>query len=193
MRMNDVMNGLVSTLTMLRCAKGSLILATVSALAACGGNDKSGVTTDTTAAMPSSSATSGRTAVATPSATRATSGAGAVASITGKTVSVKMVGDTKGYRFEPANFTVKVGDGARFTNVSGGPHDVTFWTDSIPAGTAARLGSNMPNTMGPLTGPLLTTPNQTYVVSFAGLKPGVYHYYCMPHLALGMTGVITVQ
>lgn len=51
----------------------------------------------------------------------------------------------------------------------------------------------MPNTMSPLTGPLLSAPNQTYVVSFAGLKPGVYHYYCTPHLALGMTGVITVQ
>ena len=113
--------------------------------------------------------------------------------ITGKTIDVKMVGDAKGYRFEPANFTVKVGDGANFINVSGGPHQVTFWADSIPAGQAAQLTANMPNTTASLIGPLVITPNQTYIVSFAGLKPGVYHYYCTPHLAMGMKGTVTVQ
>lgn len=134
-----------------------------------------------------------RTFTSRPSPPSATSGGGSAMAVTGKTIDVKMVGDAKGYRFEPANFSIKVGDGARFTNVSGGPHDVTFWPDSIPSGVAAQLSANMPNTTAPLTGPLLTAPNQTYVVSFAGLKPGVYHYYCTPHLALGMKGVITVQ
>lgn len=192
MRVKHLMSKMTK-LTLRRCVNGSLLLLAASALAACGGNDNKRATSDTAAAMPAGGAAAGSTAIATPSATPATNGSGAMAPITGKTVDVKMLGDAKGYRFEPANFTVKVGDGARFTNVSGGPHDVTFWTDSIPAGTAAQLGSNMPNTMGPLTGPLLMTPNQTYVVSFAALKPGVYHYYCTPHLALGMTGVITVQ
>jgi plastocyanin len=113
--------------------------------------------------------------------------------ITGKTVSVNMIGDAKGYRFEPNTITLKVGDGIKFTNVTGGPHNVTFWADSIPAGTEAQLQANMPGTTAPLTGPLLITPNQTYTVSFAGVKPGVYHFYCTPHLALGMKGTITVQ
>lgn len=190
------LNVLMSRLTLRRCVNGSLFVVTASVIAACGGGDK-GATPDTTAAAaPAGVAAVGSTAATTPSttpATPATSGGGAAAAITGKTVDVKMVGDAKGYRFEPANFTVKVGDGAQFTNVSGGPHDVTFWPDSIPAGAATQLNANMPNTMTPLTGPLLTAPNQTYVVSLAGLKPGVYHYYCTPHLALGMTGVITVQ
>jgi plastocyanin len=51
----------------------------------------------------------------------------------------------------------------------------------------------MPNTTSPLTGPLLINANDTYTVSFAGTKPGAYHFYCTPHLALGMKGVITVQ
>ncbi len=183
-------NELMGRLTVKHGASSSLRLMAAAALVACGGNDK-GATPDTTAAAaPAGSANAGSTAVTTPSAP---TGGGSAMAVTGKTIDVKMIGDAKGYRFEPANFSVKVGDGARFTNVSGGPHDVTFWPDSIPAGVATQLGANMPNTMAPLTGPLLTTPNQTYVVSFAGLKPGVYHYYCTPHLALGMKGVITVQ
>jgi plastocyanin len=51
----------------------------------------------------------------------------------------------------------------------------------------------MPQTTAPLTGPLLVTPNQTYVVSFAGLPPGTYHFYCTPHLALGMIAKVVVQ
>ncbi|MEO8944966.1 MAG: plastocyanin/azurin family copper-binding protein [Gemmatimonadaceae bacterium] len=164
---------------------GTMALAAAFAVVACGGGEKTAAT-DTTAAV------AGTTAVATPSTTPATSTV-AAAPITGKTIDIKMVGDAKGYRFDPANFTVKVGDGAQFTNVSGGPHQVTFWADSIPAGQAAQLTANMPNTTMPLTGPLVTAPNQAYVVSFAGLKPGVYHYYCTPHLALGMKGIITVQ
>ena len=171
---------------------GALFLLAVSTLAACGGTDK-GATSDAGSAAPASASAVESTAVTTSPATVATTAPGAAAAVTGKMTDVKMVGDAKGYRFEPANFTVKVGDGARFTNVSGGPHDVTFWPDSIPAGMAAKLNSNMPNTTTSLTGPLLSAPNQTYVVSFAGLKPGVYHYYCTPHLALGMKGVITVQ
>ncbi len=50
----------------------------------------------------------------------------------------------------------------------------------------------MPNATSPLVGPLLADPNATYTVSFAGLKPGVYRYYCTPHLALGTTGTVTV-
>ncbi len=190
------LNGLMSRLTLRRCVNGSLFVVSASALAGCGGGDK-GATSDTTAtAITNSSAAAGSTTIRTPSAapaTPATGGGGAAAAVIGKTVDVKMVGDAKGYRFEPANFTVKVGDGARCTNGSGGPQDVTVWPDSIPAGAPPPLNANMPNTMNPLTGPLLSAPNQTYVVSFAGLKPGVYHYYCTPHLALGMTGVITVQ
>ena len=46
---------------------------------------------------------------------------------------VKMVGDAKGYRFEPANITVKSGDGIKFTVVSGGPHNVAFDPATTPA------------------------------------------------------------
>ena len=167
---------------------GSLLaLPAAAALAACGGGGKGAA--DSTAATTSAAtggAAGGSTSTTTPAA-------GAALPATGKTVDVRMIGDDKGYRFEPAAVTVKAGDAVRWTNVSGGPHNVTFWADSVPAGAAAQLGANMPNTTAPATGPLLTDPNATYAVSTAGLKPGVYHYYCTPHLALGMKAAVTVQ
>ena len=169
-----------------------MLAASVVTLAACGGGDKQAANgaakPDTTAAAAAPAATPAPAAGGA-----ATAGAVAAAPITGKTIEVKMIGDAQGYRFDPATITVKVGDGIKFTNVTGGPHNVTFSADSIPAGTAAQLGANMPNTTSPLTGPLLINANDSYTVSFAGLKPGTYHFYCTPHLALGMKGVITVQ
>ena len=47
--------------------------------------------------------------------------------------------------------------------------------------------------MGKMAGPLVTEPNGTYTISFAGITAGKYPYVCTPHEALGMKGVITVQ
>ena len=167
-----------------------VLAASAMTLFACGGGDKSaasGATKDTTAAAAAPAA-------AAPAGGAAAAGATAAAApITGKTIDVKMIGDAQGYRFDPATITVKVGDGIKFTNVTGGPHNVTFFADSIPAGAQAQLNANMPNTTSPLTGPLLINANDSYTVSFGGVKPGTYHFYCTPHLALGMKGVLTVQ
>ena len=164
-----------------RLSRHVAMLVVTAAAWACGGKDRG--TGDTATAAPA-----GMSASAVPEG-----GTAAAQPATGSTVDVKMLGDAQGYRFDPVNITIKVGDAVRWTNVSGGPHNVTFWPDSIPAGADAQLGANMPNTTSPLTGPLLTDPNATYTVSFAGVKPGVYKYYCTPHLALGMKGQITVQ
>jgi len=111
----------------------------------------------------------------------------------GKTVEVQMIGDASGYRFAPAKLTIQRGDRVKFTLVSGPPHNVVFWTDSIPKGAAARLGKAMSNTVGPLTGPFLMNAGESYLVSFEGLPAGKYRYYCAPHLALGMTATIDVK
>ena len=37
------------------------------------------------------------------------------------------------------------------------------------------------------------TANESYTVSFAGLKAGTYDFNCTPHLANNMKGTITVQ
>lgn len=157
------------------------LLAGTIGIGACGGEPKS-PSPDSTAAQPAPAAPSMRADA--PSA---------AAPITGVTHDVQMVGDASGYRFVPAAITIKTGDGIRWTMVSGGPHNVSFWPDSIPSGAAAQLAGAMSKQLSPLAGPLLIQPNETYTISFAGASKGTYHYFCTPHLALKMYATIVVQ
>jgi plastocyanin len=105
-----------------------------------------------------------------------------------------MVGDAKGYRFEPATFTVKAGDGAKFVVVSGGPHNVAFDPATVPPDVKAQLDANMgTDKMGELSSAMKMNPGESITVSFGKIKPGQYPLHCTPHLALGMKGVVTVQ
>ena len=110
-----------------------------------------------------------------------------------KTVEVQMIGDATGYRFSPAKVTIQRGDKVRFTLVSGPPHNVVFWGDSIPKGAAAPLAKGMPAPVDKLTGPFFLKAGDSYVVSFAGAPAGRYRYYCTPHLMLGMSATIDVK
>ena len=112
---------------------------------------------------------------------------------TGAPIRVQMKQTGQRYLFEPANFTVRQGDVVEFVNVSGFPHNVEFEPGKIPSGAADVMNRNMPNRLGALQGPMLTQPNATYRVSFAGAPAGTYDYFCLPHKALNMKGVITVQ
>ena len=112
----------------------------------------------------------------------------------GPVVEVKMTGNGSTIAaYDPSSLTIAPGTTVRFINVSGGPHNVAFWQDSIPSGGAAALNANMKNTIDNLSGPFLTNPNETYDVSFANAPKGTYKGYCTPHLAMGMKIAITVQ
>jgi plastocyanin len=117
----------------------------------------------------------------------------AAAAATGTTHEVFMDFDGKVGTFTPAELTIKSGDLVKFINRSGGPHNVSFWPDSIPAGAAAALDAGMPDRTGPLMGPMLVELNTAYQMSFAGAPAGTYKYYCLPHLAFKMHAVIKVQ
>jgi plastocyanin len=148
------------------------------AIVACGG-DKKSAASQAEAATPTPAGASANAAAPEP---------------LGLVVEVKMTGNgTSVAAFEPGKVTVKSGTTVRFINVSGGPHNVAFYSDSIPKGGADALKKGMPNAMGDLTGPFLTQPNEKYDVSFAGAPAGVYKGYCLPHVALGMKIAITVQ
>src|SRR5207247_9922712 len=88
------------------------------AIVACGG-DKKPAASQAEAATP------------TPAAVPAAEPAGAV-------VEVKMTGKgTSIAAFEPNNVSVKAGTTVRFINVSGGPHNIGCYADSIPKGGAS--------------------------------------------------------
>jgi plastocyanin len=154
----------------------SMVAGLAFVLAACGGEKKA--EQQTTTATPEQPA-------AAPAAAPEAAGGG--------NHDVNMMLDGSTYKFDPAELTIKAGDVVTFHNKSGGPHNVSFWADSIPAGGADKLKAAMPDQMAPLEGPLLTELDGTYKVSFAGAPTGDYKFYCLPHLALGMHGKITVQ
>ena len=136
-------------------------------LAACGGGDKSG-------------AASGDTTMAA-----------APAPMAGTTHVVDMVMEGTAYKFVPADLTIKTGDVVVFKGISGAAHNVVFWADSIPPGAEAVLTAAMPDGTQPM-GTKMVVDGDSAVVSFAGAPAGVYKMYCVPHLAMGMKGSITV-
>ena len=176
---------------------GIALLASTALLGACGG-EKAATDTAAANAAAAGAATPAATtpAATTPAPTTPAAGAaGAVAAApaTGTTHDVKMIGDASGYKFEPANLTVKQGDAVKFIMVTGGPHNVAF-LGITDAAAKAQVDANMSGAkMGELSGPMLMQPNEAYTVSFAKLPAGTYNFTCTPHAAMNMKGVITVK
>ena len=171
---------------------GFAVAVGVITLDACAGGEKKPA--DTTHVAVDTSSTTTTTASTSATTPAPAGGAVAMAPITGATKTVNMVGDAKGYRFEPANFTIKQGDGVKFVVVSMGPHNVAFDPATIPADQKAQLDANMgTDKMGELSSNMKMNPGDAITISFAKIKPGQYPYHCVPHLALNMKGVITVQ
>jgi plastocyanin len=161
-------------------------------LGACAGGEKNPA--DTTAVKVDTSAVT--TAATTPATTPAAA-TGTMAPITGTTHEVKMVGDTKGFRFEPSTITIKAGDGIKFLNMGGGPHNVSFDPATVPADVKAQLNANFGADHDPqsdLASKLTSvTAGDAITISFANIKPGTYDIFCLPHKMMGMTGKVIVQ
>ena len=157
-------------------------IASILVLGACAGGDTANVGTTHPPAAP---------AATTPAGGGTQTAAGAP--ITGTTHEVRMLLDGQTYKFDPANLTIKQGDGVKWIMVSGGPHNVAFDPAKIPDDVESVLSANMQNQMMPLSSPYMTQPDESYTISFAGVKPGTYDYVCTPHVMMGMTGKITVQ
>ena len=176
---------------------GLALVASALVLAACGGGDNAN--TDTGAATATPAATTPATgdtgaAAGGAAAGGAATGTGTAAAITGTTHEVMMIGDDKGYRFEPAKITVKAGDGIRYVFVSGGPHNVAFDENAVPADMKAQLDANIQGEkIAPMASRMLNAPNEVVTVSFANVKPGTYKVVCQPHAAMNMFQDVTVQ
>jgi plastocyanin len=110
---------------------------------------------------------------------------------TGKTHDVNMVLDGSKYKYDPDNLTIASGDVVRYHNKSGGPHNVSFWSDSIPSGAASAI--TVPEPMAPLSSKLVVAPDEVIEVKFTNAPAGEYKYFCTPHLALGMKAKLTVK
>ena len=149
----------------------SIVAGLAMVLAACGGEKKS---SDQPAAAPEQSGA--------PAATSTAAGA---------THDVNMVLDGSNYKYVPSELTAGPNDVIRFHNKSGGPHNVSFWADSIPSGAASHIV--VPDPMAPLASKLVVAPDEVIEVKLNDAPKGDYKFYCTPHLALGMKGKLTVK
>lgn len=99
---------------------------------------------------------------------------------TGEVIEVRMVmPGGQNPLYEPANITARPGDVIRFVNVEN-VHNVSF----PPAGNPSGVDLPAPS-------PYLTQPGQTWELQ-VDLPAGTYKFICVPHLAMGMTGTLTV-
>jgi plastocyanin len=150
-------------------------VATLAIVAACGGGDNAAETpAETPAAAPAETAAP-------------------AAAVTGTTHVVQMLGDDKGYRFEPAAITIKAGDAIKFDFISGGPHNVAFDAATLSPEAKAALIAGLPNPMMELATQMLLQAGESVTINFAGVPAGTYEAICTPHLAMGMKMNITVE
>ena len=96
-------------------------------------------------------------------------------------------------QFMPAVIHAHPGDTLKFVNGEGGPHNVEFEVDSIPAQMRtvidAAIGSQR---IRPLVGPMLIHVNQTFTFIVPDLPAGRYPWLCGPHYG-NMRGALVVE
>ncbi|HEX6806601.1 MAG TPA: plastocyanin/azurin family copper-binding protein [Gemmatimonadaceae bacterium] len=97
-----------------------------------------------------------------------------------RAITVQLIADEKGSRFEPNDIEAHRGDVIRFT-LSLGVHNVDFLPDSNPGVQGLPAPSDM-----------LQLAGQTYDMKVA-LPKGHYYFQCDPHAALGMRGHLEVE
>lgn len=162
-------------------------------LVGCGSGETPAVDSVSTSAVPSASQQSPAASVisdAPPPPVDAIPGA--AAQITGAIIEVRMIGDAKGYRFEPQHITAKTGDGVKFVVVSGGPHEIAFDLAAVPAESRNQLQMNMPNSASGRS-PLLTGVQEAWTLSLGALTPGTYPFVSTPRIPHGMKGEIEIR
>ncbi len=98
-----------------------------------------------------------------------------------------------GRRFAPPRLQVVAGTTVTFTNLSDDSHTVTAEEGGLPAG-AEYFASGGSATEAEARDELeawLIRKDENYTFTFE--QPGTYSYFCIPHEADGMLGVIVVE
>jgi plastocyanin len=98
-----------------------------------------------------------------------------------ETKMVKMGSDSGQLVFSPDEVKICAGDSVTWTNNKGGPHNVVFDEDAIPAGVSQESIS-MDDQLG--------DEGATFTKKFD--TKGEYSYYCEPHRGAGMQATLIV-
>lgn len=157
---------------------GIALLSGAVVLVACGGGE-----TPDAGSTGSTSVTSADTAA----------GPVTLSPITGTVHVVNMVGDNRGYRYDPSTIEARPGDGIRFVLASGAPHNVAFDAALIPAGQKDQLWANMGENSSNGSSQIMLTNGEEWTLSLGNLAAGTYTFVCTPHFAMSMKGEIIVK
>ena len=97
------------------------------------------------------------------------------------------------YRFEPAEVKARSGDRIKFVLASGAPHNIAFDESKIPDAVEPALSKLLPDRIQPLAGPIMANEGASYTITLTGVPAGRYPFFCMPHMSMGMQGVLIVE
>lgn len=106
--------------------------------------------------------------------------AGAASAEGPKTHVVRVISDYDNLRmyFSPKSIAVQPGDTVKWVNDADEEHNVIVYPDGYPAG-AKNLSS-----------PFMKKKGESFSYTFT--VTGAYQYHCIPHLPMGMHGLVTV-
>ncbi len=96
------------------------------------------------------------------------------------------------FRFSPARVSARPGDVLLFRAESGTPHSVVFEGGGLSGPAHEALNGALSRRSGDLSSPLLTPNGAEYRIAVPALPPGRYEFFCLPHRAYDMRGVLQI-
>jgi plastocyanin len=97
------------------------------------------------------------------------------------------------FRFSPARVTARPGDVLLFRAVSGTPHSIVFEGKALSGSAREALNGALSRRSGDLSSPLLSPDGAEYRIVVPALPPGRYEFFCLPHRAYDMRGVLQIS
>jgi len=96
------------------------------------------------------------------------------------------------FRFSPAEVSARPGDVLLFRAVSGTPHSIVFESAGLSGPAHEALNGALSRRSADLSSPLLTPNGAEYRMVVPALPPGSYAFFCLPHRAYDMRGVLRI-
>lgn len=96
------------------------------------------------------------------------------------------------FRFSPALVSARAGDVLLLRAVSGTPHSIVFESGRLSGPAREALNGALSRRAGDLSSPLLTPDGAEYRIVVPALAPGRYEFFCLPHRAYDMRGVLQI-
>jgi plastocyanin len=97
------------------------------------------------------------------------------------------------FRFSPAQVTARPGDVLLFRAVTGTPHSIVFESGGLSGPAHEALNGALSRRSGDLSSPLLTPNGAEYRMVVPALPRGRYEFFCLPHRAYDMRGVLQIS